>query len=462
MRANGGRIRRSAPLLGLTARTTGEAVVAGLRARSGRGGEHEFHARAAERYAELLGHSRGALMKAGQVMSMVPIGGAVPAEFQATWRAALGRLRDDAPPMPPEVALEVLERELGPGWQSRFAEIDEEPLAAASIGQVHAARLVDGRAVAVKIQYPGVRETISADLRNTELLVAFLGLATGISKHRLHLDLRGVAGEIGDRVLEELDYRREAASQTEFAELYRGHPFIHVPAVIEELSTTRVLTQELCVGRSFSEALEAGQDLRDRWADAIWRFVYGSHARFALSNADPHPGNYAFHDDGRVSFLDFGCVKRYSREQAELIVRIVALCVRGDVHGTWRECVESGFWSSSDPVTPQEVFDWWHEPYRSIWAEQPFTFTPEHAESWIARRFSPLGSSANAWRLAKLAPEYCHWPRVELSLSWLLGQFRATNDWASMYAEYHLGAEPRTEMGRLDRDHFARSSAGQR
>lgn len=462
MSAPGGRIRRGAPLVGLTARMTGEALVEGLRARSGHGLENDFHARAAERYVELLGRSRGALMKAGQVMSMVPIGRAVPAEFQATWRAALGRLRDDAPPMSPEVARTVLERELGPSRLSVFADFDDRPLASASIGQVHAARLTDGRAVAVKIQYPGVREAIAADLRNTELLVAFVGLATSISRLRLHLDIRGVAREVGDRILEELDYRQEAANQAKFAKLYRGHPFIHVPAVIEELSTARVLTQELCVGRSFDEALEAGQDLRDRWADAIWRFVYGSHARFGVSNADPHPGNYVFHDDGRVSFLDFGCVKRYSREQVELIVRIVGLCMRGDVHGTWRECIESGFWSSSDPVTPQEVFDWWHEPYRSIWAEQPFTFTPEYAESWITRRFSPLGSSANAWRLAKLAPEYCHWPRIELSLSWLLGQFRARNDWASMYAEYHLGAEPQTELGRLDRAHFTRGSAGQR
>ncbi len=230
--------------------------------------------------------------------------------------------------------------------------------------------------------------------------------------------------------------------------------------MIEELSSERVLTQELCVGRSWKQALGAEQDLRDRWADAIWRFVYGSHARFGLSNVDPHPGNYVFHDDGRVSFLDYGCVKRYSREQVELVLRIVRLCMREDVLGTWRACVESGFWSSTDPVTPQEVFDWWHEPYRCVWAEQPFTVTPEYAEEWISRRFSPIGPSANAWRWATMAPEYCAWPRVELSLSWLLGQFGATNDWAAMFAEYHLGAEPRSAMGRLDRDHFARAQPG--
>ena len=462
MSADGGRIRRSAPLVGLTARTTGEAVLVGLRTRRGRGEEGEFYARTAERYAELLGGSRGVLAKAGQIMSMVPTGSTVPVEFRSVWRATLARLRDDAPAMAPGLVREALERELGPGGLRAFAELDDEPLAAASIGQVHRARLADGRAVAVKVQYPGVSRAIRADLRNTELLATFIGLVAGVFNMRLSLDLHGVARELGERISEELDYGREATNQAEFAALYRGHPFIHVPAVVQELSTARVLTQELCEGRSWDEALDAGQDLRDRWADAIWRFVYGSFVRFGLSNADPHPGNYVFHDDGRVSFLDFGCVKRYSREQVDLLLEIVRRCVRGDVLGTWRACVEAGFWSSADAVTPREVFDWWHEPYRMLWAEQPFTVTPDYAEAWIQRRFTPVGSTANAWRLTKFSPEFCHWPRIELAVATILGQFRATNDWASMFAEYHLGSDPQTEMGQLDRAHFARASAGQR
>ena len=158
------------------------------------------------------------------------------------------------------------------------------------------------------------------------------------------------------RIAEELDYRLEAANQTEFAEYYRGHPFIHVPEVIGELCTDRVLTQELVRGRSWSDALTAGQELRDQWAEAIHRFVYGTYKRSVLFNADPHPGNYVFHEDGSVSFLDFGCVKRFDREQVEMMDAIVRACFRNDVLGTWRACVEAGFWRSSDPVTPEEVF----------------------------------------------------------------------------------------------------------
>ncbi len=237
----------------------------------------EFHVRTAERYAELLGRSKGALMKAGQLLSFASASPAVPAEFQTIYQAALARLRNDAPPMAPELARVVLERELGRRAESAFAEFEWEPLAAASIGQVHAARLHDGRAVAVKIQYPGVADAIGADLKNTELLATFLSLIVGsLSPRRMSFDIRGAAREISVRIAEELDYRLEAGNQAEFAEHYRGHPFIHVPEVVGELCTDRVLTQELVRGRSWSDALTAEQELRDQWAEAIWRFVYGS------------------------------------------------------------------------------------------------------------------------------------------------------------------------------------------
>ncbi len=191
------------------------------------------------------------------------------------------------------------------------------------------------------------------------------------------------------RIAEELDYRLEAANQARVRRVYRGHPFIHVPEVVGELCTARVLTQELVQGKSWSDALTAGQELRDQWAEAIWRFVYGTYKRLCLFNADPHPGNYIFHDDGSVSFLDFGCVKRFSREQVEMIERDRARMPAHDVLGTWRASVEAGFWRSSDPVTPEEVFAYWREGFGNVWAEQPFIVTPEYVARWIERRCSP-------------------------------------------------------------------------
>jgi predicted unusual protein kinase regulating ubiquinone biosynthesis (AarF/ABC1/UbiB family) len=450
-----GRLRRTAPLVGLTVRTAGEALTAKLRGKWTEADRSEFHARSAERYAELLGHSKGALMKAGQMASFALMSSAVPAELQSIYQTALMGLCDDAPPMAPELAREVLERELGQPAEQVFARFDWEPLAAASIGQVHAAQLHDGRDVAVKIQYPGVATAIHADLKNTELLATFLTLTVGgMSPRRLSFDLRGAAREMSVRILEELDYRLEAANQAEFAEYYRGHPFIHVPEVVGELCTGRVLTQELVRGLSWSDALTARQELRDQWAEAIFRFVYGTYERIYQLNADPHPGNYIFHDDGSVSFLDFGCVKRFRREQVKIMDVVLRECLRGDVLGTWRACVEAGFCKSSDPVTPEEVFAYWRADGGMLWAQERFTITPEYAARRIERRCSPNGPSANAFRHITMSPEYTAMARAEMGVMSVIGQLRGSAHWGSIAAEHFENAPPLTAMGKREHAFF--------
>ncbi|HUA73474.1 MAG TPA: AarF/ABC1/UbiB kinase family protein [Solirubrobacteraceae bacterium] len=456
----GGRVRRVAPLVGLTARAVGEAALTAFRGRLADEPADEFHARTAERYAELLGRSKGVLMKVGQMASFATVRWAVPQEFQPIYQAALGRLRSEAPPMSPELARAVLEGELGERAEREFAEFDWEPFAAASIGQVHAARLRDGRAVAVKLQYPGVAEAIRADLKNAELLATLLSLVVGgMFPRRSNLDFRGTAREIAIRIEEECDYRLEAGNQAEFAQRYRGHPFIHVPEVIGELCTGRVLTQELVQGRSWEQALTAEQGLRDQWAEAIHRFVYGSNCRLYLFNADPHPGNYVFHDDGSVSFLDFGSVKRLRPEQVEMIITIYRECLRGDVLGTWRASVEAGIWRSSDPVTPEEVFAYWWEDNVLVWAQKRFVATPSDVARAIERRFSPTGPSANALRYCTMPSEYTFLARVEIALASVIAWLRAGNDWRSFVAEYTEGAAPVTEMGKRERAFFEAQAA---
>jgi predicted unusual protein kinase regulating ubiquinone biosynthesis (AarF/ABC1/UbiB family) len=446
-------LRRTVPLVELATRTAGEAVVAGLRSKLTGVDNTEFHVRTAERYAELLGRSKGALMKAGQMLSFVSLGPAFGEEFQMTYQAALARLRDNAPPMAPELAQEALEHELGRPTESVFAEFEQEPLAAASIGQVHAARLHDGRAVAVKIQYPGVAAAIHSDLKNTELLATFLGLISGLSPRRLSFDLRGAAQEIGDRITEELDYKREAANQAEFAELYRGHPFIHIPEPIDEFCTDRVLTQELACGRSWNDALAAEQDLRDSWAEAIHRFLYGSYHYYHVFNADPHPGNYVFHDDGSVSFLDFGCVKRFDGTQIESLNAVMRECLRGDVDETWRVSVEGGFFEPSGSLTREEVFAYWREPVEMYWGEQPFTITPEYVAKLIELRYSPTGPFANAFRHLATPVAYTIMSRIDIGVMSLISKLHATNHWKAIAAEYFEDAGPITPMGKLDRVH---------
>jgi predicted unusual protein kinase regulating ubiquinone biosynthesis (AarF/ABC1/UbiB family) len=447
-----GRVRRTTSLVGLTARTAGEAAVVALHSKLTGADSTDFHVRTAERYVELLGRSKGALMKVGQMLSFALVGQVVPSEFRSTYQTALGRLRSEAPPMPAELARVVLERELHRPADSAFAEFDWEPLAAASIGQVHAARLHDGRAVAVKIQYPGVGEAIRADLKNAELLATFLSLAIGgLFPRRSSLDFRSAAREISLRIVEELDYRLEATNQAEFAEYYRGHPFIRIPEVLGELCTERVLTQELVRGISWSDALNAKQELRDQWAEAIHRFIYGSYYRLHFFNADPHPGNYVFHEDGGVSFLDFGSVKRLRKEQVEMLIAIFQACFREDVLGTWRASVEAGVWRSTDPVTPEEVFAYWRQDNDLTWAEQS-VITPEHVAKGIERRYSPTGPSANALRYITMPPEYTFMARIEIGVASLIAQLRAANDWRSFAAEYCHGAAPLTAMGKREQE----------
>jgi len=213
-----------------------------------------------------------------------------------------------------------------------------------------------------------------------------------------------------------------------------------------------VLTQELVRGWSWKEALAAEQDLRDRWAEAIHRFLYGSMYRLQRLNADPHPGNFVFHEDGSVSCLDFGNVKRFRREPAEMLLAIFRACLRNDVLGTWRASVEAGMWRSSDPVTPEEVFAYWREDNALTWgASERFVASPDYVARGIARRYSPTGPSAKALRYCTLPPELTLLARVEVGLTSLIGRLRAGNDWGSFVAEYCTDAEPITEMGKRER-----------
>jgi predicted unusual protein kinase regulating ubiquinone biosynthesis (AarF/ABC1/UbiB family) len=454
----GGRIRRLAPLAGLTTRTAGEAAAMALRGRLTGESSVEFHQRTAERYAELLGRSKGALMKIGQILSFATVGSAVPEGFQAIYQDALAGLRSEAPPMTAGLAHSMLEAELGDRVESSFAEFEREPFAAASIGQVHAARLKDGREVAVKIQYPGVAEAIRADLRNAELLATLLSVAVaGLFPRGLKLDVRALAREVSACIEKELSYRLEADNQADFAEHYRGHPFIHVPEVVDELCTNRVLTQELVHGLCWEQALAAEQGLRDQWAEAVHRFIYGSYYRRSAFNADPHPGNYVFHEDGTVSFLDFGSVKRLRRDRIEMLVAIYRECLRGDVQGTWRASVEAGMWRSTDPVSAEEVFAYWREDNPLVWASQRFVATPANVGKGIERRFSPTGPSANALRHCTMPSDYALLARAEIGAMSVIARLRAGNDWRSFAVEYCEDAEPLTAMGRRERAFFEQS-----
>jgi len=260
---------------------------------------------AAESTAEVLGTLRGLAAKVGQMASYVD--GVVPAGQRDAYELAMKGLRAAAPTSAAPEVRALVERELGSPIDELFAEWADEPFASASIGQVHRARLFDGREVAVKVQHPGITKALESDLQNArivEQMAGMLGARRFNSKAMLEV--------VRTRFREELDYDLEARNIETFRGVHAGDREIRLPEIVPERSTKRVLTTLLVEGRSFDEACAATVPEREAWARTMWRFVFKGNLKGGLFNADPHPGNYFFHDDGLVTFLDFGCVQPIS------------------------------------------------------------------------------------------------------------------------------------------------------
>ncbi|GAA2146258.1 AarF/ABC1/UbiB kinase family protein [Actinomadura napierensis] len=404
--------------------------------------------RAAERWVERLGRSKGVLMKAGQLMSFV--GFSVDGEYQPVFQQALARLQDDAPPMPPEMAAAQVEAELGAPPGEVFAEFEPDPIAAASIGQVHRAVTRDGRRVAVKVQYPGVERAIRADLANAELLATFFQIGGGMVRGGPRVDVRRLAKEVSERVGDEIDYLTEARNQQEFADHYRGHPFVRIPEVDHRLTTRRVLTMEFADGKRHREALLAGQDLKDRWGEVLFRFYLGSIRRIGLFHADPHPGNYLFHDDGTVTFLDFGCVKHFDPGTVRYMVDTAEATVAGDEEWLLRIQYERGGLDPADPPPAGATLGWWRTTLRAWTAPQPYTYAPEEHSTITRAEFGlrgPYGEFLRRWRMD---PDMTTLTRIQLGMSAVLSQLRATGEWEGIRREWDRGGPPATGLGELD------------
>lgn len=451
-----GRLRRTAPLAAASARAAGEGVVDVLRRRlrGERGAGLEFHIRNAERYGDVLSRSKGVLMKVGQILSFVDTAAALDRRYGDVYRTALASLQADAEPMEPVLVAAVVESELGRPPEQLFADFSAEPIAAASIGQVHAARLPDGTEVAVKVQYPGVARAIHADLANTELLFTFIKIAKGVVPRLRNIDVRSVADEVAERIGEELDYRTELVNQTEFAHHYRGHPFARVPEVFPELSSDRVLTMEMIHGRRWTETGEADQALRDRWGEAIDRFFFGSIARFGMFNADPHPGNYLFHDDGTVTFLDFGCVKRLGPAAQRGFWDMPAAAIDNDADRLARVLIEQGFVRADDPPPADKMLAWCRPNFAALYQPQPFTFTPEFAARTLGHMVS---MDTDVMRHVTVPRDFVFPNRIYVGLYSVLGALGASADWRAIFDENVTG-QPTTELGRLDAEFFAAKS----
>jgi predicted unusual protein kinase regulating ubiquinone biosynthesis (AarF/ABC1/UbiB family) len=395
--------------------------------------------RSADEVAEELGSMKGVLMKIGQMASYIY------EDLPDYFRAAMGRLQQNAPPMSPELASSVIEEELGDTPQRIFAEWDPLPFAAASIGQVHRAITKDGRAVAVKVQYPGIATTITSDMRNASLLRKIIGAAFR------GLDVQSLVDELGERLKEEVDYQREAENQELFATYYEGHPVIRVPHVINELSTSRVLTSELVIGSSFDELLTWSQHEKNLAAETIYRFVFRSLYRLHAFNGDPHPGNYLFHGDGRVTFLDFGLTKHFAAEDLAPLEDAVRFLVFDRDYEAFRAALErAGFLIAGAPVPTSVVVDRFGQFYETVLEDAPMTMTPEFSSAIVRRFFdarSPLAAYSDVPRA------YVVMQRINLGLYAVLGSLNAHANWRRIAEEIwpFKQGPPATPIGEAER-----------
>jgi predicted unusual protein kinase regulating ubiquinone biosynthesis (AarF/ABC1/UbiB family) len=384
---------------------------------------------------------KGALMKVGQMASYLD--DSLPEPI----RLALASLQSDAPPMSADLAAGVIARELGAPPEARFLEWDPVPIAAASIGQVHRALVLDPadgeqKAVAVKVQYPGVDEAIGADLENADLIGTILGMVFK------GLDPGPLVGEIQARVGEELDYAREAANQRLFADHYRGHPFIHVPDVVGAFSTSRVLTTELAPGSRFDELLTWDLAEHDLAAETIFRFVFRSLYRFGAFNGDPHPGNYLFQPGGRVTFLDFGLVKHFTAAEITAFERMIsAACIHRDWN-EFRTVVEDvGLLRRGAPIDLDQVREFYEVFYEMVLEDRVITYTPEHASAAVRRLFaadSPVAQHST------VPAGFVLIQRINMGLLAILAKLGATGNYRRIAEELWpmVDGPPSTDLGR--------------
>ncbi|CAB4882478.1 unannotated protein [freshwater metagenome] len=405
--------------------------------------DHARELKTADQIADRLGQMKGAMMKLGQMASYLDEGLPEPL------RVALSQLQSNAPPMSAELAIGAIERELGAPIGELFVTFDPDPIASASIGQVHRAIIIDPitgaeRAVAVKVQYPGVDQAIAADLRNTELLGTILKQGFG------GLDPTEMVEEIKTRLAEELDYRLEAENQRAFHAYYRDHPFIHVPEVIDHLCSARVLTTELVVGSTWQELLTWDQRERDLAAECIFRFVFRSLYRFKAFNGDPHPGNYLFHGNGRVTFLDFGLVKHFTDAELHTFESMVqAAAVRRDDAEFRRIIEDAGMLQRDAPVDTAAAGQYFSQFYQAVREDQVMTWTPEYSSRIVRHTFdrsSPISQYATVPR------SFVFIQRINLGLYAILGELHATGNYRRMSEELWpmVNAGPSTAMGEAE------------
>ena len=375
----------------------------------------ELQEKTAEQVFKVLGELKGGAMKFGQALSVFEA--ALPEEIAKPYRETLVKLQEAAPPLPARVVHKVLAKELGDDWRDNFADFDDKPAASASIGQVHKAHWKDGRAVAVKIQYPGAAEALISDLNQIERFSKIFQLFMP------GLEMKPLLEEMKARIIEEVDYRFEAEAQEACWNAYLNDPDIAIPKVVS--ATDRVIISEWLEGKPLSKVIAGGsQEERNNAGIKLARFHFTAPMRAGLLHADPHPGNFRILADGRLGVLDFGACNRLPNGFPEPFKRLLRNALEGDALALYQGFKEDGFILPEVDVDPQLVLDYLLplvEPLRTAY----FEYTREWLREQSVRVGDPRNPTAKIGFQLNLPAEYVLIHRVTLGTTGIFCQLRA-------------------------------------
>jgi len=386
--------------------------------------KNEYTLKTAEEAAQVMGQMKGVFMKIGQIVSFAH--DAIGDDAQQ----ALRSLQQSAPPMSFELARTVIEKELGQPLDALFDDVDDVPLAAASIGQVHRARLKSGEEVVLKIQYPGVDEAISNDLRFAGGLIAMIDAIYP------NADGKAVVAELKERLEDELNYELELKNQQLFAELWDGHPLVHIPKVYPEFSSRRVLCQEYVSGLSFYDFLEVATEAEKQTAVFVLNdFVFDSMHRYHLFNGDPHPGNYIFHPDGQVTFLDFGCVKFFESDFIGHLQGLNRAIVEDDLERFEHYVRELAIVLPGRPYDQEFLWSFFQYHAAPFATDEVFTFSPEY----LAQARDVM--NPKDLRKLNLPPDLIFFNRITFGLNAIFQQLGASANFHQLYRRYTFPTE---------------------